>query len=60
MQYINITQLSKKLGGRSTNSLYADVANGALPKPFKLGTRNLWIEEEVDAHILKQREEQQQ
>ena len=56
MKYININQLREKLGGRSTNALYADVANGALPKPIKLGNRNLWIDHEVDEHLAQQRE----
>lgn len=56
MKYLSISQLSDKLGGRSTNSLYADVAKGHLPKPVKLGNRNLWVEAEVDEHLLKRRD----
>lgn len=60
MKYLNINQMREKLGGRSVNSLYADVTNGELPKPIKLGNRNFWVEEEVDAHLEKCRERQSQ
>ena len=56
MQYLSTKQLGEKLGGRSANSIYLDVANGNLPKPLKLGNRNLWVDQEVDDHLAKQRE----
>ena len=48
MNYVNFRQLRTKLGGRSRSSIYLDIAAGRLPKPFKLGGVNFWIEAEVD------------
>lgn len=33
------------------STLYAQVAKGAFPKPRKLGTRSLWRESDIQAHI---------
>lgn len=52
MRYITISELRKKLGGRSRNSIFRDIEDGILPPPFKLqksrGGRNYWVEEDVD------------
>ena len=47
-RYISLTELRKKLSGRSRNSIFRDVENGVLPKPFKLGRVNYWGEDDVD------------
>lgn len=51
MKYLNLKQLSEKIGGRSRTSIYRDVNAGRLPEPIKLGTTLLWREEEVEALI---------
>ncbi len=33
MKYLNLGQLSNKLGGRSRSSIYRDVESDLLPKP---------------------------
>jgi len=48
-RFLTTKQLSKKLGGRSRASLYVDMAEGRLPKPFKIGARNYWRESDIDA-----------
>lgn len=55
--YLNLRQLSAKLGGRSRSAVYLDLAAGRLPKPVKLGGRLYWIETEVDAHLRALRDE---
>jgi prophage regulatory protein len=47
--WLSITQLRTKLGGRSRASVYRDVAAGRLPRPTKLGQLNLWREADIDA-----------
>lgn len=58
MRYLNISQLSEKLGGRSFNSIYNDIQNGQLPKPIKLGNRNIWPEPTVDEWLARLAEQQ--
>ena len=58
MKYINIHDLSKKLAGRSINSIYNDIEEGRLPKPIKMGNRNIWAESAVDAAMAKLAKEQ--
>lgn len=55
-RYLNLGQLSEKLGGRSRSSVYRDIAEGRLPSPLKFGARLYWIESEVDDYVLAQRE----
>lgn len=58
MKYLNIHQLQVKLGGRSTNAIYGDIQHGKLPKPIKLGNRNLWPEPTVDVWMARLAKEQ--
>ena len=48
-RYLTMKQLSEKLGGRSRASIYVDIAAGRIPKPFKIGSRNLFRESDIDA-----------
>ena len=48
MNYLNLNQMSAKMGGRSRSSLYRDVEAGIIPKPVKIGSRLYWIESDVD------------
>ena len=50
-KYLTLNDLCLKLRNRSRSSIYTDFATGQLPKPFKIGGRLYWIEEEVDEHI---------
>ena len=50
-RYITLSELREKLSGRARNSIFRDIENGQLPKPFKLGLINYWVEEEVDAAL---------
>jgi len=49
--YITLTELRSRLGGRSRSAIYLDIANGRLPQPMKLGGRLYWPEGEMDAHL---------
>lgn len=51
MKYLNLTQLSEKVGGRSRSSIYRDCETGILPKPIKIGSRLYWVETQVDEAI---------
>ncbi|MEL7252958.1 MAG: AlpA family phage regulatory protein [Pseudomonadota bacterium] len=51
MQYITFAQVQQKLGGRSRSSIYRDIENGRLQKPFKFGGRLYWAEADIDAAI---------
>ena len=48
MTYLNLNQLSAKLGGRSRSSLYRDVDNQRIPEPIRIGSRLYWVESQVD------------
>lgn len=47
-RYITLGRLREKLDGRARNSIFRDIDAGTLPKPFKLGLVNYWVEEDVD------------
>lgn len=49
--YLTLTELRSKLGGRSRSAIYLDLAAGRLPQPIKLGGRLYWPEGDVDAHL---------
>ena len=51
MKYLNLNQLSEKMGGRSRSSLYRDVEEGRIPAPIKIGSRLYWVESAVDDAI---------
>ena len=51
MKYLNLNQLSDKLGGRSRSSLYRDVDEKRIPAPIKIGQRLYWVESAVDEAI---------
>lgn len=50
-KYINLNQLSNKLGGRSRTSIYRDVEAERIPKPIKIGARLYWLESAIDAAL---------
>ncbi|MGK7652423.1 helix-turn-helix transcriptional regulator [Roseovarius sp. B08] len=54
MNYLNLNQLSEKLGGRSRSSLYRDIEHGRIPEPLRIGGRLYWIESHVDEVLTKQ------
>ncbi len=49
--YLTLTELRSKLGGRSRSAIYLDLSNGRLPLPIKLGGRLYWPEGDVEAHL---------
>ena len=49
--YITLTELRSRLGGRSRSAIYLDLAHGRLPQPVKLGGRLYWPEGEMEAHL---------
>lgn len=49
--YLNLNQLSQKLGGRSRSSIYRDVEAQRIPNPIKIGSRLYWIESSIDAYL---------
>ncbi|MGJ3231737.1 MAG: helix-turn-helix transcriptional regulator [Oceanicaulis sp.] len=56
MKYLTFNELRTKLGGRSRSAVYLDIQAGRLPKPIKLGGRNYWPDEEIDARLTALRE----
>lgn len=54
MTYLNLNQLSQKLGGRSRSSLYRDIESGRIPAPIKIGSRLYWLESAVDDALIGQ------
>ncbi len=57
MTYLNLNQLSAKLGCRSRSSIYRDIESGIIPKPIKIGSRLYWIESAVDDAIANAQRE---
>ena len=55
--YLTLTELRRKLGGRSRSAIYADLAAERLPQPIKLGGRLYWPEGDVDEHLRNLRDE---
>lgn len=51
MRYIDMTEARRKRGNCSRNTIYLDVESGRLPRPFKIGQRNFWLEHEFDAAL---------
>lgn len=55
MNLITFEQLRAKLGGRSRNAIFDDIARGRLPPPKKFGdtkgAKNYWDEGEVDRSL---------
>lgn len=56
-QYLTLTELRAKLGGRSRSAIYKDLAAGRLLQPIKLGGRLYWPEADLDAHLRALREQ---
>lgn len=52
MTYLNLNQLSQKLGGRSRSSIYRDIESGRLPQPLRIGSRLYWVESQVDEILM--------
>lgn len=50
-QYLTLTELRAKLGGRSRSAIYEDLKKGRLPQPMKLGGRLYWPENDLDAYL---------
>ncbi|MBK5926862.1 helix-turn-helix transcriptional regulator [Rhodobaculum claviforme] len=48
------------LGGRSRGAVYNDIAAGRLPAPLKLGGTLFFDIDEVEAHLVRLREQQEQ
>ncbi|MZR29655.1 helix-turn-helix transcriptional regulator [Sneathiella litorea] len=55
-QYLTLTELRAKLGGRSRSAIYLDLEAGRLPQPIKLGGRLYWPEGDVDTHLRAMRD----
>ena len=53
MKYLTFNELRAKLGGRGRSTIYRDVDAKRLPPPVRLGGRNYWPEEEVDAALQR-------
>ncbi len=56
-KYLNLHELSAKLGNRSRSAIYNDMGAGRLPKPVKLGGRIYWPEAEIEECLRKLRDE---
>ena len=50
-RFLNMAQLSERLGGRSRSSLYNDIREGRLPAPIKIGQRNYWGERDLEEFL---------
>ena len=61
MRLLNFSQMRVgKLDGRARSTIYIDVEKGRLPPPIKIGGRLYWVEEEIDAWIIKLQAERDQ
>ena len=56
MKYLTRKQLSDKLGGRSSASIYRDMDEIGFPKPIKVGGRVYGVEAEIDQFMAGLRE----
>ncbi|MEO0923627.1 MAG: transcriptional regulator [Pseudomonadota bacterium] len=54
MTYLNLNQLSKKLGDRSRSSIYRDVDSKRLPEPIRIVSRLYWDEGAVEEALTSQ------
>jgi predicted DNA-binding transcriptional regulator AlpA len=45
--------VNEKTGPRSKIQRWRDIRAGAFPKPVKVGSRNLWPEDEIDNWIAE-------
>lgn len=52
MNLITLSDLQRKMGGRSRSSIYRDIELGRLPKPIKFGARLYWREQEINAALF--------
>ena len=52
-KYLSFAELRAKLSGRGRTTIYRDVEEGRLPKPFKLGGTLFWRDSEVDERIAE-------
>ena len=55
--YLTLTELRSKLGGRSRSAIYLDLAHDRLPQPIKIGGRLYWPEGDVETHLRALRDE---
>jgi predicted DNA-binding transcriptional regulator AlpA len=55
MTILRVKDMAKKFKC-SRATVYRRIDSGEYPEPFYIGGTPQWIEEEVDAHILRQRE----
>lgn len=52
--YLTISQLRAKLGGRAPSNIQLDLAAGLLPTPVELDGHQYWCPFEVEDYILMQ------
>ena len=53
-RYLTFPELQAMLGGRGRTTIYRDIENERLPKPFKIGSRLYWNEADIHAAVRKQ------
>jgi predicted DNA-binding transcriptional regulator AlpA len=51
MKLLDHDAVNEKTGPRSKTQRWRDIRGGLFPRPVKVGSRNLWPEDEVDAWI---------
>lgn len=57
-RFLNISQLSAKIGNRSRSSIYRDVEEKRIPSPIRIGGRPYWEEADIDAALLQLKEQE--
>jgi len=50
---IKAAELRNKYGEISNTTMHRYIADGTVPKPFKLGKVNAWFEDEVNARLAE-------
>lgn len=55
-RYIGVEDMRDKLGGCGRATIYRWENEGVIPPAFMVGSRRMWDEAEVDAHLAASRE----
>jgi prophage regulatory protein len=52
LKFLNLEQVQEKIGVKRT-MVYKLINQGFIPKPKKIGTRNIWLESEIESAMKK-------
>lgn len=54
-RFIGVDDMRRKLGNCGRSTLFRWEEAGEIPPSLKIGARRVWLESEVDNHLLRQR-----